>query len=210
MACTSDKTTATDGETAQQAQRAQQVQRSQQVQKGHDPNDGQDHSGHDHAGHDHAGHDHGDAGEVQEQGPSKEEMAAIRAKRLEQKSAPITAAEKKIAEDICTCMNKYPVFKRLAKAKDQASFNKIAGDKKEDVKALQDCHNDIMPDAVKNLGDRAGIFAHKARRHMNDTCLNANDGIWMMIGKYLISQSPNYQEGINKKLEKAKTLGNRQ
>jgi len=222
VACTSDKTTEGTSQNAHDAH--DHADHAGHDHSGHDHADhaghdhsghnhaGHDHSGHDHSGHDHAGHDHGASNtkQVQRKGPTEAELAVMKAKREEAKTAPLTAAEKKVGGEICSCMNKYPIFKKLAKAKDQASFDKAAGDKLKDVKALQDCHNTIMPDAVKALGDTAGIFAHKARRHMNETCLNGNNDIWMMIGKYIISQNAKSNDAINEKRNKVKNLSNGQ
>lgn len=102
-------------------------------------------------------------------------------------NTPPSAEEKKIANDICKCLQSKPLFKTLKKAKSEKEMFKLAGEDKDvEVKDLQDCYNKNMVPAVNTLGQDAGIFAMKSRTYLNKNCLDGTDNFWIYMGSYLV------------------------
>jgi len=107
------------------------------------------------------------------------------------KDVPPTTQQKKVADKICECLNKNPLFSALSKTKSGEEITKIAGENKDkEVKSLQDCYNGNMVPAVKNLGEEAGIFAMKSRIYLNKQCLDGTDKFWINIGTHLNRNAP--------------------
>lgn len=110
----------------------------------------------------------------------------IRRKYEEVKNSPPTPKQKKVADNICACLNKNPLFKTLKNAKTGKKITQLAGEGKDkEVKALQDCYNNNMVPAVNTLGEEAGIFAMKSRTYLNQKCLDGSDDFWINIGAHL-------------------------
>ena len=173
---------------------------------GHD-HAGHDHSGHDHAGHDHSGHDH--AGHSHDQ-PAKAKMTpeqiaerkAAQEKRTAALKEPATAAQKATGDKLCACLNKISSFSKIVGMTEQAAFDKAVGDKLDDVKAMQQCHNTIVTAAIKELpADEQGVYAFKAREVANNSCLKTKDNkLWFLMGQYVTSHS-----GPASKVDRVKT-----
>ena len=106
---------------------------------------------------------------------------------------PASEKQKLIADNICKCLNKNPLFDTVKNVKNSKDVLNLAGDDKDkEVKDLQDCYNKNMVPAVNDLGQDAGVFAMKSRTHLNKNCLDGTDNFWISIGGYL---SRNSDEG---------------
>jgi len=104
----------------------------------------------------------------------------------EVKDEPASADQRKVANQICGCLNSNPLFKTAKKSKSSEALIKTLGeDKDKEVKAMQDCYSNIMVPAVKDLGKDAGIFSKKSRKELNRKCLNGKNDFWIHIGAYL-------------------------
>ncbi len=108
-------------------------------------------------------------------------------RRYEQvKDLPATEQQEQAANKVCNCLNKNPLFKTAKKSKSGKALIKSLGeDKDNEIRALQDCYNNIMVPAVKGHGKDAGIFSKKAREALNNNCLNGKNDFWIHIGDYL-------------------------
>ena len=102
------------------------------------------------------------------------------------KNLPTTAQQKEVADDICNCLNENPLFSTVKKSTSAKSLiASLGNDKDKDVRAMQDCYNNKMVFAVRNLGDDAGVFSKKSREHLNKTCLKGKSDFFVNIGAYL-------------------------
>jgi hypothetical protein len=102
------------------------------------------------------------------------------------KDQPATADQKAIANQVCNCLNENPLFTTAKKSKSGSALIKSLGeDKDNEVRAMQNCYNNIMVPAVRNLGDDAGVFSKKAREELNDKCLDGKNNFWIHLGEYL-------------------------
>lgn len=114
------------------------------------------------------------------------------------KDLPPSAEQKRIGDKICACLNSNPLFKSLSTTNSSEALIKKAGDGKDrEVKALQNCYNNIMVPAVSELGEDAGIFSMKSRTYLNEKCLNGTDEFWINIGAYLSRNSKKAAIEIN-------------
>jgi len=121
-------------------------------------------------------------GEDQAEQSSREQ----RRRYEEVKDLPASEGQKVIANEICNCLNKNPLFKTALKSKSSKALVKSLGeDKDNEVRALQNCYNNIMVPAVKNLGKDAGIFSRKSREYLNEECLSGSNDFWIQISDYI-------------------------
>lgn len=105
----------------------------------------------------------------------------------------ITTVQKETGVKICNCMNDIALYHKLVDAKSQIQFDEIAGKNAfQDVLAIQNCHNKIMPDAIKEM-DRAkgAIYAFKSRNYLQKKCMNNNIQLWFYMAEYISTHRPN-------------------
>lgn len=132
-------------------------------------------------------------------GQAEQSSRLYREKHDKVKDLPATPKQKKVAKNICNCLNRNPLFKTIKKAETGKKIIKLAGEGKDkEVKALQDCYNNIMVPAVSKLGEDAGIFSMKSRTHLNAQCLDGTDAFWISLGEYLNRNSPEANIQVNK------------
>ncbi len=116
-----------------------------------------------------------------------EQTSRLRKEKFErEKNTPITSEQKNVANRICECLEKEPLFAKLKSTKTHQALFKIAGENSDKtVQAMQNCYTVNMVPAVANMGDDGFIFALKARNYLNKNCIKGSDKFWLNIGSYL-------------------------